>query len=447
MMKMSRRRVVITGVGPVTTFGVGMDPLWSAMLEGRTGIKRIDRFNPCGFPCKIAAEIGADLLEIRKLVPKSYRKATKVMCRDIEIAVAAAGAAVEDAGLTTRATDPDSEPTIPGHRMGCQVGAGLIAADVNELATALWTSHAGDGEFDLLDWGERGMQNLTPLWLLKYLPNMLACHVTIVHDCRGPSNAITCCEASSGLSVGEALRVIQRGAADACLAGGAESKLNAMSMLRQDFAHRLAETSDEDDPAGVVRPFDSAARGTVIGEGGGILVIEAHDSAEARGARPYAELRGFACTQSFCPDTMGLEIDPDGASLANAIELAMEQAQVAPGQLDAIMPFGSSISAIDAAETAAITRALGSRAAEIPVITTIPNVGNCHAGAGGAAMSVAAMAIREQTLPARLNTSGAAGLNANAVETRDAALNHVLVCTTSQGGQNVAMVLSRVVDQ
>ncbi|MHC4141777.1 MAG: hypothetical protein ACYSUF_07835, partial [Planctomycetota bacterium] len=128
------------------------------------------------------AELDGDLLNVRKVVPKSYRKAVKVMCRDVELAVGGAAAAVEDAGLITKATDPDAEPTIPPSRMGCHIGAGLICADVDELSAALWTSRSESGEFDLQHWGHTGMENLTPLWLLKYLPNMLACHVTIIRD-------------------------------------------------------------------------------------------------------------------------------------------------------------------------------------------------------------------------------------------------------------------------
>ncbi|MHC5009244.1 MAG: beta-ketoacyl synthase N-terminal-like domain-containing protein, partial [Planctomycetota bacterium] len=207
------RSVVITGLGPITAFGPGLDPLWQAMIEGRSAIKRIERFDPGGFECTVAAEMDGDLLNVRKVVPKSYRKAVKVMCRDVELAVGAAAAAIEDAGLITKARDPDAEPTIPPARMGCHIGAGLICAEVDELSAALWTSRNESGEFDLKHWGHPGMENLTPLWLLKYLPNMLACHVTIIHDCRGPSNTITCCEASSGLSIGESVRVIQRGAA------------------------------------------------------------------------------------------------------------------------------------------------------------------------------------------------------------------------------------------
>ena len=437
------RRVVITGLGPITAFGVGIDPLWSAMVEGRSAIRRITRFNPCGFPCKVAAELPDGAFDVKSVVPKSYRKATKVMCRDIELALGAAAAAVADAGLVTKSVDADATPTIPPERFGCHIGAGLISADLNELTAALVASRDDQGGVDLKHWGSTGMQNLSPLWLLKYLPNMLACHVTIVHDCRGPSNTITCCEASSALSVGESRRVIQRDAADACLSGGAELKINPMAYIRQHFARRLATTRDDEDPAGVVKPFDRDAGGSVVGEGGGIVILEALDSAQRRGARLYAEVAGFAATQSFCPDTLGLELDPKGEDLAAAIETVMTRADVTVDQVDAIVPFGSGMPDIDRAESAAIKAVFDTRAATIPLVTTIPNAGNCNAGNGAVALCIAAKAIQEQTLPARINTRNADGLDANAAPSRPAKLHHVLVLTTSQGGQNAAILLQR----
>jgi 3-oxoacyl-[acyl-carrier-protein] synthase II len=434
------RSVVITGLGPMTAFGAGIDVLWDAMVEGRTAIRRIEAFDPEGFPCEVAAEVPADLFRVRDVVPKSYRKATKVMCRDVELAVGAAAAAVADAGIVTKGVDADAEPTIDPARFGCHIGAGLIAADVDELAAALVTSRGGDGNFDLDDWGRQGMTNLTPLWLLKYLPNMLACHVTIVHECRGPSNTITCCEASSALSLGESMRVIERDAADACLTGGAEYKLNPMAYLRQHFAGRIA-SSNGDDPAAVARPFDPDACGTVLGEGGGILVVEERETAARRGATPYATVAGFATRQSHCPDTVGLDIPADDESLGDAMDDAIAQAGIAPDDVDAIAPFGSSIPSVDAAEAAAIRRVFGDRAASIPLITTVPHVGNCAAGNGAIGLCVAAKALREQRLPARLNSGGVDGLDAAAAPSREADLRSILVCTSSQGGQNTAVVL------
>lgn len=439
---MTRRETVITGLGPVTGYGVGLEPLWSAMLDGRSAIKPITRFDASGLPTGAGAET-PDSFNVREVVPKSYRKATKVMARDIELAVGAALNAVEHAQLRTKGTHPDEEPTIPATRFGCHIGAGLIAADVEELTAALVSSKKEDGSFDLHAWGESGMQNLTPLWLLKYLPNMLSCHVTIIHDCQGPSNTITCAEASGLLSLGESRRAIERGVADACLSGGAESKLNPMGVLRQIFAKRLAPTPEGTDPATIIRPYGADATGTLMGEGGGLVIIESRESAEARGATMYASVAGYGASQSHCPDVIGLTLEEDGQGILDAIENALDNAGLKPEQIDAIVPAGLGIAAIDASEAAAITRCFGPRAASIPLVTTVPFVGNTGAGAGAINVIVAAKMLEAQQLPARLNTHGVKGLDANAASARKAELRHVLVLTTSLGGQNAAVILAK----
>ncbi len=411
-------------------------------------VRPIEDFDASGFPCAQGAELPADALNVRDIVPKSYRKATKVMARDIELAVGAAAAAVEDAGLVTKAVDPDAAPTYPPERAGCQIGAGLIAAEALELTTALAESRDEHGEFSLTDWGGSGMQNLTPLWLLKYLPNMLACHVTIVHDCHGPSNTITCGEASGVLSAGESMRVIQRGDADMCLTGGAENKINLMGLLRQGFAGRLAEVTIDDDGPAVVRPFASDARGGVLGNGGGIVVLEEEAAARSRDAAVYARLAGFASTQCFCPDTVGAAPDESGESLADAMERALRQAGCDPGDIDAIVPFGSAIPAVDRMEINALRRVFGAALPSIPLVTITPSIGALCAGHGAVQLIVGALCLKEQRLPARLNTSGAEGVDADAAPSRAADLRRVLVASTSLGGQNAAVVLERAdVDQ
>ncbi len=439
---MTSRRTLITGLGPMTALGVGIEPLWRGLCEGRSAIRRITRLDPSGFPCQVAGEIADELFEVKTVVPKSYRKATKVMARDIELAVGAAAAVIQDAGLVTKAAGEDASPTIPADRFGCHIGAGLIAADADELTAALVTSRDANGDFDLKHWGATGMQNLTPLWLLKYLPNMLACHVTIIHDCRGPSNTITCAEASAMLSMGESQRAIQRGAADACLTGGAECKLNTMGYLRQSFANRLATAGEGIDGASIVRPFDREATGSVLGEGGGLVVLEAEDNAKARGAKVYCELAGFAATQSYSIDATGTEIDEQGESISDAIELALAAAKLKPDEIDCIVPLGSGIAAVDHIEATAIRKVFGDRSALIPLITTIPNVGNTTAGSGAVAVAAAAMALHTQTLPARINTTSPIdGLMAHAAQSQSANLRSALVISTGMGGQNAAVVL------
>ena len=447
-MPRSSRRVVITGSGPLTAFGLGVAPLWEALEAGRTGIAPIETMDASGFPCTAWAAVPASAFDVRQVVPKSYRKATKVMARDIELAVGAAHSAVTAAGLVTKGTAEGTPPTIAPHRVGCHIGAGLIPADAAELAAALHTSRDAEGNFDIGEWGRAGMQNLTPLWLLKYLPNMLACHVTIIHDCQGPSNTITCAEPSGALSIGESMRVIGRGDADACLSGGAESKLNTMGMLRQHFAGRLAAVppgTSAADAASRVRPFAPDACGTILGEAGAILVLEAMESAAARGARPTVELAGFGASQCACVDTVGVDLSASGPDIAAAIDAALADAGVAASEVDAVVPLGMGHAATDRAEAAALREAFGDRLASIPLVTLTPTLGACGAGASALAVIVGAECISRQMLPARLSTarSGELGLDADACPARGADLRTVLTLSTGLGGQNAAVVLRR----
>jgi 3-oxoacyl-[acyl-carrier-protein] synthase II len=437
------RRVVITGLGTVCGHGVGVEALWLGACEGRSAVGRIGSFDPSGFRSRIASEIKD--FKISQYVPKSYRKATKVMARDIELAVAAADQAVRDAGLMTPGIDAEQPRSYPGPRNGAHIGAGLIAAELNELVEALATSRDGKGAFDIHHWGREGIQHLTPLWLLKYLPNMLACHVTIVHDAQGPSNTITCGEASSGLSIGESMRVIQRGAADVCFSGGAESKVNPMAFYRQQLTGRLVE-SDGQDAGRAVRPFDRGASGTALGEGGGIIILEALDTAEPRGAKIYAELVGFGASHTVYPQAHGFDPDPAGRGIASAIRAAMRDAEITPGDVELIVPSGCAIPAWDRAEAAALRTVFGQRLPGVPIVSVKPLVGNCGAGAGAIDVAVAARALATQTIPARVNCDDPidAALNCRTAPSAAAPLRHALVFTTSLGGQNVALVLRKV---
>jgi 3-oxoacyl-[acyl-carrier-protein] synthase II len=439
------RRVVITGLGSVCALGVGAEALRQGLAAGKSGLRPTTRLDASGFRSRLFGEI-PEPFNARDYVPKHYRKAVKVMARDIEIAVAAAKLAVQDAGLTTRGTTDDGSDaggTYRPERMGCQIGAGLIAAETEEMTIAMATARDESGAFSLRKWGGeggQGMEALTPLWLLKYLPNMLACHVTIIHGCEGPSNTITCAEASGLLSLGESMRVIERGAADLCFSGGAESKLNCMGILRMDLAGRLAPTGDATDGAAFVRPYDAEARGGILGEGGGILILEAEETARARSARVYAEVAGFGAGHSL-PDYDDREADE---GYRNAILNALDDAQLKPDQIDAVFPLGASIPSLDAAEAGALRAIFGSRLASIPLVTIGAQVGNCTAGAAALQAVAATAFIAEQSLPARLHAGRPGpGLDAAAAPARKANLNYVLVCSGALGGQNAAMVLKR----
>ncbi len=438
------RRVYITGLGVVSGFGLGVEAAWEGVLAGASAIRPVQTFDASGFDCTVAAEVPA--FSIRDHVPKSYRKATKVMARDIEIAVVAADLAARDAGLVTLGTDPDAEPTHDPARVGCHIGAGLIAADLDELTAALVEATgektpSGPGDFDIHKWGREGMSHLTPLWLLKYLPNMLACHVTIIHEARGPSNTITCGDASGGLSVGESLRVIRRGSADACFCGGAESKLNPMAYLRQALSGRLVGGGD----AGDVRPLDERASGMAVGEGGGILVLEESEACRRRGGRAYAEVVGYAATQSVNRDSADFAPEPDGRGIASAIRGALRNAGIDADMIDLIVPYGSACPAWDASEVAAVRSVFGDRLSQVAVPGLKAMLGNTGVAAGGIETALAALALHHGTLPpVTRRDAPLPGLPGNQAAQPDAAPRHALVYSTGVGGQNTATVLARV---
>jgi 3-oxoacyl-[acyl-carrier-protein] synthase II len=443
------RRIAITGLGTVSALGVGIAPLWEGLLAGTSGLKRITSFDPSGFPSRLAGEATA-FSGARDFVPKSYRKAVKVMARDIELAVAAAKLAVEDAGLTTRGTLPEDSTaatTYPGPRMGCHIGAGLIAAETNELTMAMATAATGSPErpaVDLKKWGNApegggGMNNLTPLWLLKYLPNMLACHVSIIHDTQGPSNTITCGQASAGLSLAEAARSIERGHAEMALVGGCESKINPMAIMRWSLLHRLV-TGHNDAPATACRPLDAAACGTVLSEGGAVLVVEELEHAKSRGATIYAELAGFGSTSN---GSYVIEPDSTGDAIAAGIRKALRDAQISPDSVQLVIPASCGAPAFDRADAAALKLAFGPALAKSTVAPLRGGIGDCGAGSQALDLVGATLALHSQTIPPAVNCPNPLD-NLNVPQSKKSAtLDHAVVIGSALGGQNSVIVLKR----
>lgn len=433
---MCSRRVVITGLGAISPLGLTVGQMWAGLCEGTCGIGRINAFDAAGFACKLAGEVPA--FDIRRYVPKSHRKATKLMSRDIELVVVAADEAVRDAGLVTRGIDADNVNVDP-QRVAINLGAGLISCDLVELGPAIEKSIT-DGKFDVGKWGKDGLEAITPLWLLKYLPNMLACHVGIIHDIQGPSNTITCAEASAQLAIGEASRVIERGSADIALAGAGEAKVNPIVMIRQCLLGR-ATTENNDTPEAACRPFDANAKGSVFGEGAGIVILEDLDDAQKRGAKIYAEIAGFGHSNNINPAYEHLE--PDGKGVQIAIEKALAEAQIEPAELDLVIPHGTGIPADDLAEANAIAEALGDAVSEIPAWPTKSMLSTTGAAGGALDVIAAVCAMRAGKIPAAKNCdTKARGCKLNIVnQTHEAKIRYALCCSYTYGGQTVALVL------
>lgn len=435
---MDAARVVVSGMGAVSPLGLSVDQMWAGLLSGRCGIDRIKAFDPTGMPCELAGEVPP--YNIQDYVPRKHRKAVKLMCRDIELAVIAAQEAFITSGLVTKGIDPD-HVTLDSTRTAIILGAGMISCDMAELAPAVAASTT-DGRFDIRKWGKQGLELVTPLWLLKYLPNMLACHIGIIHDIQGPSNTLTCAEASSHLAIGEAAQIIARGDSDVALAGGAEARVNLMMLLRQCLLRRAA-CNIRKPPSEICRPFDAEAEGSIFGEGAGVVVLESLDHARQRGAKIMAEVLGIGQSHSLSAAPQHLE--SDGAGVRIAIEKAMADADITADALDLIVPHGIGVAQDDLAEAKGIQAALGPAVERIPVWPTKSLLSTTGAAAGAIDVIAAVKAIMAGTIPAVKNfRKSADGCRLHIATTaQQRPIRHALCSSYTHGGQTAAIVLKR----
>jgi 3-oxoacyl-[acyl-carrier-protein] synthase II len=380
-MTASSRRAVITGVGVVTPIGQDADSFWRSLQERRSGVRPIKAFDVSGLPVRFAGEIPD--FDAKNFVDKKDRRSLKMMARTIQLAVAGAQRALDDGAI-------DKSKLVP-ERFGVVFGAGLIATELPELADAARVSaNCQPGVVDLDKWGDQGIPAIQPLWMLKYLPNMLACHVSILHDARGPNNSITESDAASLLALGEAYRVLGRGQADLFLVGGAESKLNPLSMVRQCLFEPLSRRNDA--PEKACRPFDRGRDGVVVGEGAGVFALEELGHAQKRGARIYAEVVGFGA--AFDPRLRG-----DG--LARAARAALAEAGVGPEEIDHVNAHGIGSRGSDVWEARNLRAVFGGR--PTPVFAAKSYIGNLGAGGGSAELAASVLGMHHGQIPATLN--------------------------------------------
>jgi len=387
----SERRVVITGLGFVTPLGDSPDRIWGRLASGQGALRRVEAFPVAGLPSDVVAEIrDFDFLKGYAL-PKyrnALRKSRKYMARDIQLAVAAAQLAMSDAGLVDGGVEPA--------RIGIDLGAGLISTELDELAPAIWTASAATGTFDFPSWGRESIGVIEPIWLLKYLPNMLACHISILMDCQGPSNTITEADASSNLAIAEASRIIARGKADVMITGGADSKIHPLSLTR--LALYGAMSRWEGEPSAACRPFDSRRDGAVPGEGAGILILEDRDHALRRGAKIHGEILGSG---SGCDAMPGGGQDPDGGGTAVAVKAALREAGLDPSEIGHVNAHGVGSKLGDRAEARAFHRVFG---AKTPPVTGLKGyMGNIASGAGAVELIASLVGVNRGLIPPTLN--------------------------------------------
>ncbi|HYT92674.1 MAG TPA: beta-ketoacyl-[acyl-carrier-protein] synthase family protein [Gemmataceae bacterium] len=386
-MTSTSRRTVLTGLGVITPVGLDTATFWASLRAGRSGIKPISAFDTSGLPTRIGGEIVG--FEAKKYIrdpdPKKQRekgRALRVMARSIQLAVAAAQVALDDAAVEPRNLDPT--------RFGVEFGSGLLSTELEEIGPAAQVSaNCVPGAVDLQKWGAEGLANIAPLWMLKYLPNMLACHVSILHNAQGPNNTITEGDVAGLLALGEARRIIFRDQADFFLVGGADSKMSPLSMVRQCLFGGLSRRNDTPEKAS--RPFDRRRDGVIAGEGAGVVVLEELEHARKRGAKIYAEVVGFGSA---------FDHDHSGKGLARAVRAALGQAGIGPEEIDHVNAHGLSGIEADAQEARGLHEVFGRPA---PVFAVKSYLGSLAAGSGITELIAGVLALREGLVPATLN--------------------------------------------
>ena len=376
----SPRRAVITGIGLITPIGLDAASFHQSLREGRGGIHTVRSFDASALPVRFGGEVTG--FDARNYLEKKDRKRLNVMVRTIQFAVAASQLALADAAVDNERLDPD--------RFGVIFGAGTIPGELADLGPAAQASVAdAPGRIDLRKWGERGNRHIPPMWMLNHVPNMLASHVSILHDARGPNNTICQTDAAALLALGEALRAVRRDRADLFLVGGADAKINPITLARQYLFTPLSRRNDA--PEKACRPFDRGRDGVVLGEGGGVLVLEELEHARRRGARIYAEALGFgaAYDRGFT-----------GAGVARAVRAALADAGIGPDHLDHVNAQGYSTPLADAIEAQALRGVVGP---SLPVFAPKSYFGNAGAASGTVELAASLLAAADGVLPATLN--------------------------------------------
>lgn len=411
------RRVVVTGVGLVTPLGIGTEVSWEAIRAGKCGIGRITQFDASAFSCRIAGEVkGFD--------PAVYieKKEIKKMGRFIQFAIAAAECALTGSGL--KVTPETAE------QVGVYIGSGIGGFEVieREHQTLL----------------EQGPRRISPFFIPATIINLAAGYISIRSGAKGPNLATATACTTSAHSIGESLRLIQYGDADAMICGGTEACITPMGI--GGFAAMRALSTRNDDPEHASRPWDCDRDGFVVGEGAGILVIEELGFARRRNARILAELVGYGMSG----DAYHVTAPPDdGNGAYRVMRNALRDAHIEPEQVEYINAHGTSTDVGDRAETAAIKRAFGNHAYKMAVSSTKSMTGHLLGGAGGLEAGITVMALRDQVAPPTINhlvPSEDCDLDYIPNQARPMAIEYALSNSFGFGGTNGCLIFRRFAD-
>ncbi|MFO1218960.1 MAG: beta-ketoacyl-ACP synthase II [Burkholderiaceae bacterium] len=413
---MSRRRVVITGLGLVTPLGNTVEASWSQLLAGKSGIATITHFDPAPFACRFAGEVKG--FNVEEYIPAKEARHVDTF---IQFGLAAAVQAVRDAGLPTN--DDLSEERA--ERIGCVVGSGIGGLPLIE------DTH---GEL-----AQRGPRRISPFFIPGSIINMVAGHVSIRFGFKGPNlSVVTAC--TTGLHcIGEAGRLIEYGDADVMVAGGTEAAVSPLGV--GGFAAMRALSTRNDDPAAASRPFDKGRDGFVLGEGAGVMVLEEYEHAKARGAKIYAELIGYGMSADAGHITAPNQDGPRRAMLA-----ALRNARVDASQVSYLNAHGTSTPLGDINETNAIKLTFGEHARKLVVNSTKSMTGHLLGGAGGIESVFTALALHHQVSPPTINLleqDPECDLDYCANQAREMRIDVAVKNNFGFGGTNGTLVLRR----
>jgi len=365
----TKRRVVITGIGAVTPLRIGAKESWQALCQGKSGVARISKFDSSGFKCQIAAEV-------KDFHPEDFLDRKKIRRTDVFIhyALVATRMALDDAGLSINDGNADRVGAVIGTSVG-----GLITYEKN-----------------LADLKEQGPDSVSPFFIPGFLPNMAVGEVSIVFGAKGPSKCVATACATGTHAVGDAFRIIQYGEADAVIAGGSDAYVIPVAIAGLDRMRAISRRNDEPEKAS--RPFDKNRDGFVLGEGAGILILEELGFALKRGAKIYAELLGYGSNVD------GFHItEPDWENQARCIRLALNDAGILPQEVDYINAHGTSTMLNDLAETKAIKLVLGKHAQEVAISSNKSMTGHLLGATGAVEAIFTVLTIRDSIIPPTIN--------------------------------------------
>jgi 3-oxoacyl-[acyl-carrier-protein] synthase II len=426
------RRVVVTGLGVVAPNGIGKDAFWTACLEGRSGVGPIRSFDATEHPVQVAAEV-ADF-DVLPFLPANQRKSLKIMSRAMRFALGAAGLALADSALDLEKENPE--------RVGVVLGTGVVPMDLGELAPALADACNGTGKFQSKRLGTSGRNALYPLWILKYLPNMAAAHISLAMNAQGPNSTITTACAAGTQAVGEAFRLIARGDADIIFAGGADSRIDPLMILAYCALGALSRDNNRP-PQEISRPYDATRDGFVLGEGAGILILEELERARKRGAVIYGEVLGLGTSFDAYAVT---KPDPEGRGAARAIRSALREARMDPRDVDYINAHGTSTRLNDLMETAAVKEVFGESARTLPISSIKSMVGHLIGAAGAVEAVAMALTLYQGAMPPTINLHHPdpdCDLDYVPNTAREMSVGTAVSTSFGFGGQNAALVMRR----